>query len=210
MKVSRLDLENPNYRELGDKPEIILAFLCHNSLIPRCGDPGGGMRFKVCLPLRMLAGTMFVAAFSACAFASGSPDRTQFGHNISIGPGEEVSDVTCFGCSVRVRGHVTSDVTTFGGNIVIEDEGQVDGDMTTLGGDVRLEKDVKVAGDVTVFGGQLHRDASATIHGDVTNFGGAGWLVVIVALPFVIFGAFVAFVVWLVRRLMRPAVPVAV
>ena len=44
--------------------------------------------------------------FRAAAFADGSRDRTQFGRNISIAPGEEASDVTCFGCSIRVRGHV--------------------------------------------------------------------------------------------------------
>jgi hypothetical protein len=92
---------------------------------------------------------------------------------------------------------------------VVEDEGQIGGDATSFGGDVRLEKDVKVLGDVTVFGGQMRRDATATVGGDVTNFGGTGWLLLVFGLPLVIFGAFVAFIVWLVRRLMRPAMPVA-
>jgi hypothetical protein len=159
--------------------------------------------------VRLLAALAIVVPLSCPSFASGSSDRTQVGHNISIGPGEEVGDVTCFGCSVRVRGHVTSDVTTFGGSILIEGDGQVDGDATTFGGDVRLEKDVKVAGDVTVFGGRVHRDATASVKGDLTNFGGPGWIVVIFGLPLVIFGAFVFFVIWLVRRLLRPAVPAA-
>jgi len=147
-------------------------------------------------------------AISTAAFGQGSHDRTQFGHNISIGAGEEATEVTCFGCSVRVRGHVGSDVTTFGGSIIVEGQGEVGGDTTSFGGSVRLEKEAKVAGDVTVFGGQVHRDAGATVSGDVTNFSGAGWIALIFGLPLLIFGAVIAFIVWLVRRLMRPAVPV--
>lgn len=167
------------------------------------------MSAHVRLVLRLFAWFLFAGALSGAAFADGSHDRTQFGHNISIGPGEEATEVTCFGCSVRVRGHVTSDVTTFGGNIVVEDQGQIGGDATTFGGYVRLDKEVKVQGDVTVFGGQIHRDATATVSGDVTNFSGTGWVLLVFGLPLVFLGALVAFVVWLVRRLMRPAMPVA-
>jgi hypothetical protein len=158
--------------------------------------------------VRLLGYLLFAGVLSGAAYADG-PDRTQFGRNINIGPGEEVGDVTCFGCSVRVRGHVSSDVTTFGGGIVVEEQGEIAGDVTSFGGDVRLDKDVKVAGDITVFGGRLHRDATATVSGDVTNFSGSGWLLLIFGLPLLMLGAFVALVIWLVRRLMRPAMPVA-
>jgi hypothetical protein len=152
---------------------------------------------------------VFAGALSSAAFADDSHDRTQFGHNISIAPGEEAADVTCFACSVRVRGHVAGDVTTFGGSVVVEDDGQIAGDTTSFGGDVRLDKGVKVAGGVTVFGGRLRRDAAAVVSGDVTAFSGTGWLFLVFGLPLVMLGAFVALVVWLVRRLIRPAIPVA-
>jgi len=158
----------------------------------------------------ILACFLFGGAFSRAAFADGSHDRTQFGHNISIAPGEEVADVTCFACSVRVRGHVAGDVTTFGGNIVVEDDGQIAGDTTSFAGDVRLDKGVKIAGDITVFGGRLQRDATATVSGDVTNFSGRGWLVLIFGLPLILLGAFLALIFWLVRRLnRRPTMPMA-
>jgi cytoskeletal protein CcmA (bactofilin family) len=150
---------------------------------------------------------LFCVGLSASAFADNNHDRTQVGHNISIGPGEEVSEATCFGCSIRVRGHVAGDVTAFGGSISVEDQGQVGGDATTFGGGIRLEKDVKVSGDVTVFGGQIHRDPTSTIGGDVTNFGGPGWIVLILGVPLILFGGLVALIVWLVRRLLRPSVP---
>lgn len=167
------------------------------------------MRSASRLSWLILACFLFVGAISSAAFADGSHDRTQFGHTINIAPGEEVADVTCFACSVRVRGHIAGDVTTFGGGIVVEDDGQIAGDTTSFGGDVRLDKGVKVAGDITVFGGRLQRDATATVNGDVTNFSGTGWLFLVFGIPLVMLGAFLALIFWLVRRLMRPAMPVA-
>ncbi len=160
------------------------------------------------LVLRLSAGLLFVIAFTAISFADGSHGLTQTGHSISIGPSEEVSEATCFGCSIRVRGHVSGNVTAFGGSIVIEDQGQVGGDATTFGGGIRLDRGVSVHGDVTAFGGQIRRDPGATVGGDVTNMGGPGWIVLIFLLPFLFFGLFVALIVWLIRRLLRPAAPI--
>jgi cytoskeletal protein CcmA (bactofilin family) len=120
---------------------------------------------------------LFCLALSSVAFAKDNPSFTQVGHNITIGPNAQVGDLTCFACSIRVRGQVAGDVTAFGGSIVIEDQAQVAGDVTTFGGDIRLDEAVKVAGDATVFGGQIRRDPAATISGDVTSMGGHGWLV---------------------------------
>jgi hypothetical protein len=168
------------------------------------------MRSASRLSWLILACFLFVGAFSSAAFGDGSHDRTQFGHNISVAPGEEVADVTCFACSVRVRGHVAGDVTTFGGSIVVENDGQIAGDMTSFGGDVRLDKGVTVAGDITVFGGGLRRDAEAVVSGDVTSFSGTGWLFLVFGLPLVMLGAFLAFILWFIRRLTRrSAMPVA-
>ena len=109
------------------------------------------------------AGLMFIVALSCAAFADGR-DRTQVGSNISIGPDEEVNEATCFGCSIRVRGHVSGDVTAFGGSVVVEDQGQVGGDTTVFGGDVRIDREVKLGGDVTVFGGRIRRVLYDHVH----------------------------------------------
>jgi hypothetical protein len=148
-------------------------------------------------------------AVSTTAYANDTHDRTQVGSSINVGPGEEVNEATCFGCSIHVRGHVAGDVTTFGGSIIVEDGGQVDGDATSFGGGVRLEREVKVGGDITVFGGRVYRDSDASVGGDVTSMGGPGWLLVIVAMPFVFLGLFVWAVIWVVRRLLRPSVAAA-
>lgn len=166
------------------------------------------MEFRPCLLVGLSLCGLILAALSGVAFADDSRDRTQFGHDITVGPQEEVVEVTCFGCNVRIRGKVKTDVTTFGGNVVVEDQGEIGSDTTAFGGNVRLEKGAEVNA-VTVFGGRLQRDPEASVEGDVTTFTGSVWLFLIFGLPFVILGAFTALVVWLVRRTTRPAMPLA-
>ena len=79
-----------------------------------------------------------VLLLSGAAFASDTSSYTEFGHNIDIGPNQHVGDLTCFGCSIRVRGQVTGDVTTIGGSIVLEEQVKVSGDVTAIAGDARL------------------------------------------------------------------------
>ena len=150
-----------------------------------------------------------IATLRISAFAEGSHERTQFGHDIVVGADENATDVTCFSCGVRIRGRVTGDVTTFGGTVVVEPDGEITGDTTVFGGDLRLEARTKVK-EVAVFGGKLHRDHDASVQGDVTTFGGGAslWLFIVFGLPFVVLGALIALIVWLVRRFSRPALPV--
>ena len=161
-------------------------------------------RVRCLLPLCLLV----CVAFSSAARADRSRDRTQVGSNINIGPGEEVQEATCFGCSIRVRGRVAGDVTAFGGSIIVEDQGEIGGDMTAFGGGIRLAKDTTVSGDVTVFGGRLQRDPAATVGGDVTAMGGPGWILLIFVLPCVFLGLFIALIVVVIRRLLRPRIPI--
>jgi hypothetical protein len=159
--------------------------------------------------LRCMRSLLLVLALGVPAFADGSHDRTQFGHDVTIGADEKVSEVTCFSCSVRIRGHVDGDVTTFGGSVAVERDGFIGGDTTTFGGDVRLDGGASVK-DLIVFGGRIRRDSGASVGGDVTTFGGGAglWLFIVFGLPFLILGAFIVLIVWLVRRFMRrPEVP---
>jgi cytoskeletal protein CcmA (bactofilin family) len=161
------------------------------------------------LAFRILAGIVLLGAVSSGSFGVDSHDRTEWGHNITISAGDEATELTCFGCSVRIRGHVAGDVTVFGGNIILEDKGEMGGDATAFLGEVRLEKEVRVGGDVTAFGGRIRRDSSAIIGGDVSNYAGTGWLFLVIGLPLLMLGSLVALIVWLIRRLMRPAIPLA-
>jgi hypothetical protein len=158
--------------------------------------------------IRLSLSTLLFASLSGAAFGAGPRERTQFGHDISVGADEEVAEVTCFGCNVHIRGKVQGDATVFGGNILVEDQGEVNGDTTSFGGDVRLDKGSKAGGDVAVFAGRLHRDPAATVGGDVTAFSGSLWLVLIFGLPLLLLGAFIALIVWLIWRVTHPAMPV--
>jgi cytoskeletal protein CcmA (bactofilin family) len=159
----------------------------------------------------LCAVVLFCLTLTATASSGKSAaDHTQTGNDINVAPDEQAGELTCFGCSVRVRGHVLGDVTTFGGSVTLEEGGQIDGEVTTFVGSLRMEKGVQVKGDVTVFGGRIRRDPSATVGGEVTNFGGGIWVVIIFALPLVFLGLFIAFVVWIVRKLTQPTVPAAV
>ena len=150
---------------------------------------------------------LFWVAFSTAAFAKDNPSYTQLGRNINVGPNDQVGDLTCFGCSIRIRGEVAGDVTTFGGSVTVEDQAQVAGDVSIFGGDARLDRGVKVAGDVSVFGGQIHRDPQAAIAGDVTSFGGHGWLLPIILTPIVLLGLLVALIIWIIQRTRRQSMP---
>ena len=151
-----------------------------------------------------------VALLAAPVFGEGSHDRTQFGHDITVGSQEKVAEVTCFGCNVRVRGHVDGDVTTFGGGGGVDREAFIGGAATTFGGDVRLDAGARVK-NVTIFGGRIRRDSQALVGGDITTFAGGAalWLFIIFGLPFLVLGALIALIVWLIRRSKRPVVPMA-
>jgi len=154
--------------------------------------------------------TLFCLVLASHAFAKENPSYTQIGRNINIGPDEQVSEVTCIGCSIYIRGQVSGDATAVAGSIFIEDQGQVAGEVTTVAGNIRLDKDVKIAGDTTVVGGELRRAAGAQIAGDVTSVGGAAWVPFLLISPFLFLGLLLALLLWVVHRIRRPVVPVAV
>src|SRR5438270_13990158 len=70
------------------------------------------------------------------SFAASRPDRTQFGHDIHIQPGEQTAEVTCFNCSIYFAGKAAGDVTAIHGNVVIESGAEVAGDVTAIWGNV--------------------------------------------------------------------------
>ncbi len=165
---------------------------------------GFSLRWLFCLALTGIIGVP--------AYADGpreSHERTQFGREIVISADETASDVTCFSCSVRIRGHVTGDVTAFGGTVTVEPEAEIAGDTTVFAGDLRLESGTKVR-QVTVLGGRIRRDSTASINGDVTTMGGGAalWLLIIFGLPLLVLGALSALIVWIIRKISRPSVPV--
>ncbi len=142
---------------------------------------------------------------STTAAAEQSNDRVQIGRSIVIHPGENVGDVVCVACSIRVRGQTNGDVVAVAGSIILENGAQIAGDTVAVAGSIRLENDAKVGGDVVDVAGSIHRDAQAVIGGDVTSVGGGGWIVPILLAPFLFLGGIVALIIWLIQRSRRTA-----
>ena len=154
---------------------------------------------KLLPPTRFML-ALVVLLFSAALFAASSPDRTQFGSDIRVQAGEKTADVTCFNCSIYIRGQVAGDVTAIHGNVVLASGAEVAGDVTAVWGNVRTESGTQIAGDVTAVAGSVHRDPQSTLSGDVTALEGTKWLLAIIVPPMVILGGVIALIIWLVQR----------
>lgn len=141
----------------------------------------------------------------ASLFAGNAPERTQFGRDIHVQAGERTADVTCFNCSIYFAGKAAGDVTSFHGNVVIENGAEVAGDVTSIWGNVRTESGTQIAGDLTAIAGSAHRDPQSTTAGAVTSLAGSKWLLAIVVPPLLFLGGIIALIIWLVQRNRTPA-----
>ena len=153
----------------------------------------------------MLAAIAVTLVLGVATFAQKSDeDRVEFGHNITVQEGQTAGDISCFNCSVYVRGTVNGDIAVFGGRVIIE--GSVKHDIAVFWGTVRLEDGAAAVGDVAVFGGAIKRAPTATIHGDTIAFGRV-WALLPVGVVVVVVWLIIALIVWLVTRNRRAPVP---
>ena len=143
------------------------------------------------------------------SFAVKASDRTQFGSDIHVLPGEKTGDVTCVNCSIYVRGQIAGDATAVHGNIILETGSEVAGDVTAVWGSVRAENETRIAGDLTAVAGSVHRDPQSIASGEITSLQGTKWLLVIVLPPILFLGGVIALIAWLIQRNRRiPPAPV--
>ena len=188
---------------------------------------------KVSLFRRLPLVALAFAVLLPSAFAKGAADYTQFGHDIRIAADQKVGELTCFNCSVYVQGQVNGDITTFHGDIVIEQNAAVSGEVTSfLGqiraangskiggdatvfvgnlvlGDIRVANGAKIGGDSTAIGGVVRRQSGAMTGGEVTSMQGTIWLFLIFVAPFLFLAGIIALIIWLVRRNRRPSPAIA-
>jgi hypothetical protein len=150
-----------------------------------------------------------VAIFlSTPILAAQNSDQVHIGRDIYLQPQDKAGDLVCVACSIHIRGAVAGDAVAVLGNVVLEQGAQVAGGVTTVVGDVRLQGGTQIAGDVAAIAGTVKRDPQSTISGDVTSLGGAGWMLLILVAPLVLFGGFVALIIYLFQR-RRPVAPAA-
>jgi cytoskeletal protein CcmA (bactofilin family) len=128
------------------------------------------MKFSLFRRLPVVA--LAFAVLLPSAFAKGAADYTEFGHDIRIAADQKVGELTCFNCSVYVQGQVNGDITTFHGNIVIEQNAAVSGEVTSFLGQIRAASGSKIGGDATVFAGNLILEQDGMLNGEATSFAG--------------------------------------
>jgi len=158
---------------------------------------------KLCFRALFL-GITFACLLCGTALAARSSDRVQFARDIYVEPGDMPGDLVCLACSIHVHGRTTGDVVTVAGSIDLEGA-QVAGDAVAVGGSLRLLGASRVGGDAVSLIGGIRRDSEASVGGDFVSLGGPLWFLLIVIMPFVLFAAFIALIVWLIQRLRQPA-----
>jgi hypothetical protein len=154
--------------------------------------------------VRPLVIALLLAMSSLVFAADDEPDRTEFGHDIHVAAGQQAQELTCFFCSIYIRGQVGGDVTAFGGRIVLEEPAQVGGDVTTIVGSVVAGSGIKIGGDLTAVGGSIQRASDAMVGGDVTPLRKTWWLTLLLVSPLIVLGILIAAVVWFIQYLRRP------
>ncbi len=107
----------------------------------------------------------------------GTPkDVFRLNGDVTVEPGETVKSVVALNGTVRILGHVTNDVFTANGNIVVQGQGRVDGDAVSLNGDVRTEGSGSIGGQIDT--NQGWRDIQWQAPRTPGFGGGASWLFV--------------------------------
>jgi hypothetical protein len=137
------------------------------------------------------------AALPAAAKSGSSNDRVQFGSSINVSEDEEVGDLVCIGCSIRVAG-TCGDIVAIGGRIELE--GHAKGDVVAVGGGVRLGENAQVGGDVVTIGGQLARSNGSEVGGEIVSQGGGYVFPLLIIVPLIPVVLIVALIWWLIKR----------
>lgn len=96
-------------------------------------------------------------------------DRVMLGEDLFVAEGEEVVDVVCIGCSIRVDGRVLGDAVAIAGSLDIR--GRVRGDAVAVMGSVELHPKAAVDGDVVAVMGRATIPDDADVGGDIVSGG---------------------------------------
>lgn len=121
-----------------------------------------------------------ICLLPAVAAARGERDRVMVGEDIFVAEDEDLHDVVCIGCSIRVEGRVAGGAVVIGGSLVIDGEvgeavaiggsidvaGRVDRGVVAVAGSIAIEG--VVGGDVVAAVGSVELDPDAEVGGDIT------------------------------------------
>lgn len=156
------------------------------------------------LKLRVIVGAAILSALSipAVAFANdGDQDRVQVFQSIEVGPDEQVGDVVCVFCSIRMAGTAKGDTVAVLGSIIVD--GRSNGDVVAVGGSIKLGEDASVGGDTVGLGGGVSRHPNATVKGSIVSQANPlislGLMVGLIVVPLLPIALIVWLIIWLLR-----------
>jgi hypothetical protein len=94
--------------------------------------------------------------------------KPSFGSPVVVNSGEVIcSNVTSFGGNIVVRGEVRGDIVAFGGNVVID--GTIQGEVFLYGGDATLQNNAHINGNIHLCGGRWIHGTDSKLHGSVVE-----------------------------------------
>ncbi|HLV99558.1 MAG TPA: polymer-forming cytoskeletal protein [Ktedonobacterales bacterium] len=126
----------------------------------------GGALLLLCACVGLVGGaSFFFGSWRPCGQGNGTSSG-----DITIFSGQTADHITACGGNVAVLGHITGDVTAYGGSVTISASGIVDGNITSYGG--RVEVAGLVQGDVTSYGASVTLDSLSHVQGNVQTYGG--------------------------------------
>lgn len=145
---------------------------------------------------------LFLLAVLLPAELRADRDRVMVGEDIYVGEGEDLNDVVCFGCSIRIDGKA-NDAVAFGGSIEVTGEvhdavsfggglevrGEITGDAVVLFGSTRVRDGGRIRGDAVSILGSVRAPDSA-VGGDIVS--SESWA------PIALSGVVIALIVFLV------------
>jgi len=136
---------------------------------------------------------VFLFAISALnAHAEG--DRVSFMRDITVASDEDVQDVVCFLCSIRIEGPVHQDAVAFLGSI--HADAPIQGDAVAFLGNIALGPEAHVGGDCVTVLGSVTQHGNGQVGQDLVQLPMALILVPI---------CFLIFLVYLIRSVVRRA-----
>ncbi len=131
----------------------------------------------------LLAGVRLAPAASAPSPApppvspglAGAPtpdERTSLLRPLVVGEGETVTEATCLGCDVVVRGRVLGDTVALLGDVEVTGSAGRGGgdDVAAIGGGVRVGPRARVPASVLSLGGHVRVDPGASVSAEVDSF----------------------------------------
>ncbi len=92
--------------------------------------------------------------------------KPAFGSSIIVNSGEVIcSNLTAWGGNIIIEGEVKGNVVAFGGNVIVD--GRVEGTIHSYVGNITLRNGAQVYGDLHLCGGQRVQDTTSQLYGTV-------------------------------------------